>query len=352
MKIKNFSLWALSLAALTFSSCSEDEIGQEPPKVDVNQSVQMTLEGKVNDGTKDGTYANMVYVDLSQKEQIKVARKSWHLGFYCGKDSHVTLNQSLSRAISTGKTDFAAVNEEDAKNAPNLAGGMMDFPKDKVITDGADRDLAKTVFGTIASDASKSEVFLVASADMKERSTWYKVKVTSTKKGYKVEYGNVKDQKANVVEINKDDNKLFIGFSLENGKVVDLPKNWDLMWSNAMAVTVMPNGKEILGPASDVIATNRYANVETAVVMVEDVCKYADFKVEDLKTIKYQKEGNVLGTSWRTAPMPNATPGPKADRFYVFKDAEGNYFKLRFLHFCEQDGGERGLPELEYELLK
>ena len=355
MNFRFFLAAALCLSAFTFTSCSDDDeqdtmIGPCPgPETSAQK---MILQGKVDNGTPEGTYANMVYVDLSSKTQHAVARQSWHLGFYCGEDFHVTLNQSLSRAWSTGKTDFAAVNVEDAEKAPELSAGMMTFPSDIAITDDASRDLDKTIFGEIATEDAKAEVFLVATADWQDRSTWYKVKVVRESNGYRVEYGNVKDPTPMTAKITKDSSKNFIGFSLTKNQVVDLPQNWDLMWSNAIALNKMPNGREILGPASDVIATNSYNHVETAMVMVAEAGKYADFQKADLAKVKFQKEANVIGTGWRTAPMPNATPGPNADRFYIIKDADGNCYKLRFLHFCEEDGGERGCPELEFELLK
>ena len=358
MKCKYFLATALCLAAFGFTSCSDDDDnngGQENPEVTPQpqgDAQKMILKGKVADGTPEGVYANMVYVDFSENAQTTIGRKSWHLGFYCGDDFRVTLNQSLSRAASTGKTDFAAVNISDAEAAPELSAGMMTFPSDVAIVDNASRDLDKTIFGDIASDEAKSEVFLVATADLTERASWYKVKVTREQDGYKVEYGIVGDPAPKIAVIKKDASKTFVGFSLESGAAVELPQKWDLMWSNAIALNLMPNGREILGPASDVIATNSYNNVETALVNVEEVGKYADFTKADIDKVEFHKEANVIGTGWRTAPMPNATPGPRADRFYVIKDVEGNYYKLRFLHFCEEDGGERGCPELDYELLK
>ena len=361
MNFKLFFACALSVVALGFTSCSDDddekpgtEVPETPdvPEAQPDGPQKMILQGKVADGTPEGVYANMVYVDFSKNVQTGVARKSWYLGFYCGEDFHVTLNQSLARAASTGKTDFAAVSLKDAEAAPELSAGMMDFPSDVTISDNATRDLDKTIFGEIASDEAQSNVFLVATTDLKDRNSWFKVKVSRQENGYKVAYGRVNDTTPTVIVVKKESEKTFVGFSLETGAVVELPQQWDLMWSNAIALNKMPNGREILGPASDVIATNSYNNVETAVVMVEEVGKYADFTKEGLSKVKFQKEANVIGTAWRTAPMPNATPGPKADRFYVIKDTEGNYYKLRFLHFCEEDGGERGCPELEFELLK
>lgn len=359
MKTTYIFATALSVACLSLPSCSDDEsdILLEPPiyEDEITQGAfGMKLQGQITDGPNKGE-DYMVYVDLSKKEQVQVDPNSWHLGFSSGKIARVTLNQSLTRAFSTGKTNFADVTEADAnaENFPNLAGGMMDFPKDKMITDDTDRDLEKTVFGNIATDKAKSEVYLVATAKLTDRSNWYKVKVTAIGNQYVVNYGLVNDKKGKEVIVDKSATNPIVALSLETGETITLPTSWDIMWSSAMATTTMPNGKNILGPASDVVTSNRYENVETAEVMVADVCSFEDFTKDDLSKVTFVKDADVLGTNWRLTPMPNAVaPGPRADRFYIFKDTEGYYYKLRFIHFCEADGGIRGIPELEAAFLK
>ena len=189
MKTKFIVASALAAVCLSFTSCSEDEsdILLEPPVYEDELSegaFGMKLQGIITDGPSKGEFY-MVYVDLSAKKQTQVDPNSWHLGFSSGKEPRVTLNQSLTRAYATGKTNFAEVTEADAQaeTFPNLAGGMMDFPNptEFMITDDTDRDLEKTVFGTIESDKSLSKVFLVATGKMMDRSTWFKVKVTATR---------------------------------------------------------------------------------------------------------------------------------------------------------------------------
>ena len=143
-----------------------------------------------------------------------------------------------------------------------------------------------------------------------------------------------------------------MALSLETGKTVQLPTDWDLMWSSAMATTTMPNGKKILGPANDVVTSNRYDGVEAAEVKVDEVCSFEDFTRTQIDQVKFVKDADLMGTDWRVGGGPGSSPGPKTDRFYVFKDKQGNYFKLRFIHYHEADGGVRGIPELEAAYLK
>ena len=195
----------------------------------------MTLEGKVG----DQNYANMVYVDLSNNSQMQIDRKSWNLGFYCGDEFRVVLNSSYATvAAASEKTDFAAVTLEDAQSAPNIAAGSMseDFKAEWI--DDVTGDLSKTAFGEISATDANNKVFFVASADNKtntdgteNRSLWYKVKVTRSGNGYKVEYGKVEDTTPKTVEITKDPIYSFIGLSLETGEQVLQPakSKWDIM---------------------------------------------------------------------------------------------------------------------------
>ena len=113
----------------------------------------------------------------------------------------MVLNSSYATvAAASEKTDFAAVTLEDAQSAPNIAAGSMseDFKAEWI--DDVTGDLSKTAFGEISATDANNKVFFVASADNKtntdgteNRSLWYKVKVTRSGNGYKVEYGKVED---------------------------------------------------------------------------------------------------------------------------------------------------------------
>lgn len=202
--------------------------------------------------------------------------------------------------------------------------------------------------------------FFVASADNKtntdgteNRSLWYKVKVTRSGNGYKVEYGKVEDTTPKTVEITKDPIYSFIGLSLETGEQVPQPakSKWDIMWAYAASSTMMASGP-VISFTQDVITINNLGGAETAIVMT-DTKSYADFKLADVVSAEFQTEANTIGTDWRTPAMPGVeNPGVKADRFFVIKDCAENYYKLRFLKFGSGDDGERGRPQLEYELLK
>lgn len=316
---------------------------------------KLTLEGK--DATEN--YANMVYVDLSNNSQVQIKRKSWNIGFYGGEQFTVILNSSFATvAAATEKTDFAAVTLADAQNAPNLGAGAMDEEFSSSWIDDVTGDLSKTAFGTISENDATNKVYFVASNDNKaDRSQWYKVKITRKDNGYLVQYGKVEDTTPKTIEIVKDPLYNVIGLSLETGKTTDAQpegKKWDIMWAYGAAATSMGSGLTITSFSQDVITSNTLSGVETATVMVDGTTTtYDNFKQADIAAkATFATTANVIGTTWRTPAMPNTNGGVKTDRFYIIKDTYGNIYKLRFLKFGSGDDGERGRPELEYELLK
>ncbi len=178
------------------------------------------------------------------------------------------------------------------------------------------------------------------------------MKVTRSGNGYKVEYGKVEDT---TPKPSKSRKTRFTASSdsLETGEQVLQPakSKWDIMWAYAASSTMMASGP-VISFTQDVITINNLGGAETAIVMT-DTKSYADFKRADVASAEFQTEANTIGTDWRTPAMPGVeNPGVKADRFFVIKDCAENYYKLRFLKFGSGDDGERGRPQLEYELLK
>lgn len=320
----------------------------------VSTGDKMILEGKTN----ESNYANMVYVDLSNNLQTPVNRKSWDLGFYCGDKFTVTLNSSYATvAVASGKSVFSDVTIEDANLAANLAAGPMTEDFSASWLDAIDGDLSKTVFGEISENEVENKVFFVVSENNKkeDRNQWYKVKVSAKGNGYIVQYGKVGDLTSQTIEIDKNSAYNIVGLSLETGKIVTAQpegKKWDIMWCYGAAVSTM-NGNIVTSFGQDVVYSNNIGGVETALVMVDDNTAYDGFTMSNINDIKLLNTSNVIGNSWRVAPMPGASAGVKTDRFYVLKDSYGNYYKMRFTKLgTSTDGTVRGRPEIEYALLK
>lgn len=355
-------LMACMVALPVFTSCEEDYNFVDRFS---DESGVMVLEGK--EGNEDD--ANMVYVSLSHNAQTKVARRSWDLGFYCGDQFRVVLNSSHKVvAVPTDKTDFAAVTAADAAKAIDLNDTGMASPTSVVIeaSDDFGGDLEKTVFAEISDRAEDNKVYFVVNEEMDAfgpdpRAEWYKVRVTRKAGGYHIDYGKVGETAPRSVDIAKQAGHTFVGFSLDNGNTVQLPAtdNWELMWATAAAdVQMKVDGPVFHTHSRDVITINRQDGVEVATVMIVDEqgkktgAEYETYTLAEARSAAYDNRADAIGTTWRKSGGPNVKGGVRDDRFYVFRNAAGEYFKLRFLRYGAGDGGVRGKPELEFERLE
>ena len=306
-----------------------------------------TLNGKVG----DVTYANAVYFDLSGNNQVGVDRKSWNLGFYSGSDFRVILNPGYqSTAKATSKTDIAAVTLADS------AGIVLNHdPSDTSsihIADDWTGPVGKTAIAAISATDTENKVYVYSFEGNKTADKWFKIKISRNGEGYKIQYARLGETTIKTLEVAKNADFNFVFASLETDKVVSVEpraKSWDFEWSYST------NNSGLNTPywTQDFVALNYLGGAEAAQIMTSTVA-YADFKEANIATVTFLKTNDVIGTKWRSAAAPGSTTpaGVRTDRFYVIKDPAGNVYKLKFISYTNTDGGERGKPKLEYELVK
>ncbi|WP_397386110.1 HmuY family protein [Paenimyroides ceti] len=74
---------------------------------------------------------------------------------------------------------------------------------------------------------------------------------------------------------------------------------------------------------------------------------YEAFSEGDIQNNLFVQNQGVIGVDWRNV----FDKVVHADRYYILKDIEGNYFKIRMLQMLNNNG-ERGFPKFEYQLIK
>jgi hypothetical protein len=228
--------------------------------------------------------------------------------------------------------------------------------------DAFDGSLEGTVFGEISDNDAENKVFFVVSASTaqlvynkpgwvrsSDRNEWYKVKVTRNGEGYKVQYAQVGDPNTDIKEVTipKTPGYNFTFFSLETGKTVSvepLKEKWDIVWGYNIAYTTIMDGRPYY--MQDLILINNIGGVEVAEVLTANIA-YDSFNTSHVSQITFSDKRNAIADKWRST-----SKGVSTDRYYVIKDPNDNYYKLRFLHFHAKDGGVRGRPEIEYHLIK
>lgn len=304
-------------------------------------------ELQLNGGEGGASAINSVFVDLSANQQTAVKRDSWDLGFYAGEDFRViTNNTSGASVIRVDKTDLSQVSSADF-NADDLrlGRGLGSF----ALFDDVNGDLSKTAISAVSATAADNKVYIInrsgGSGAIGAVADLYKVRVVRKDAGYTLQYARVNENVIKTLDVLKDTGLNFKYVSFDNGAVSVEPakSKWDLQWGWSMYFTgTLPYG------FSDLVFVNHLAGVQAAEILTSTV-SYENFKEANLAAVTFSSSRNTIGSGWRAT---TGTIGVSTDRFYVIKDAAGNIYKLKFISFTTQDGGERGKPKLAYSLVK
>lgn len=308
----------------------------------VSAGATMTLQG----GEGGSTAANSVFVDFSNNQQTSVMRQSWNLGFYCGDEFAVILNNTTGSTAL--EVDFAVDKEVSNADAESYATALAltRSAADYNIVDDWSGDLSKTI-------VKEGKVYVVNLGDA--QTPLYKVKVSQKDNNtYTLQYAKITESTVTSVDLGKETDHHFIYFSFTEGKTVTVPPQktkWDIMWSRTLYQTGAV-GATLPYIFSDLVFINIRDGVEVTEVISDDseISKnlFEGLTLANAQSLTYSSQIDVIGSNWRNGGGPNTDPSVKNDRFYVVKDPAGNYYKLQFLSINEP----RGYPQIKYVLIE
>jgi hypothetical protein len=316
--------------------------------------VAASASATINGG--GATFPNKVFIDLSANRQTAVLRTNWDLGFYTGTDYRVILNSSAGMmAKQIAKNDLTQVTAADtvgfstdvvfSQFAPTTSSlAYIDYP---------DGDLAKTAIAEVSATATDNKVYIVnrgtgIGTPAAERG-WKKIRIVRrTAGGYTLQYADIGAATFSSIDIEKDEAYFFKYVSLSAGAVNVEPekKKWDIAWAYFSNVTNFGTG-EVPYLFQDIILANR--NISVAKVMTS-VKAYTDFVEADIPTVTFSTVQTAIGADWRSGGGPTSAPSVRTDRYYIVRDGNNNYYKLRFTALTQN--GERGYPAYEAALVK
>jgi hypothetical protein len=304
---------------------------------------------------------NQVYIDLSTETQSPIKRDTWDLGFYGGSNFRVGINGSIYMAAAAlESTNIDAVTQADVSALQaQVAVGTFD-PANEVYIDNPDGDITKTAIATVSATAADNKVYLVnlgyevgtetpapgSAAVAGDERGWKKIRVLRQEGGYLLQYANINDSSHQEVFIAKDINYNFTFFSFDtNNTLLVEPEaeNWDI---NFTVFTNVLDGAGSYG-FSDGVLHNRKGGVTAYTVNTEDVA-YDAFDATNVNNGAFLLDQRTIGSSWRN--VINADKVIIDTIFYIIKDPNGNFYKLKFTALLS-DTGVRGFPEFKYNLL-
>ncbi len=347
---------AVTISASTFISCKKDK----DPLIIIPPSTGSQVELNGLAGNEAGSAAgNAVYLDLSTNQTTAVARASWDLAFYCGNEFRVLLNNTASTGAKVlVQNDLINVGATDTIGLTLSVNQLNPLPADMAYFD----DVAGSVTGTVIPEVSLTEtnnkVVIInrgAGGGIVPR-PWMKIRVLrNANGGYTLQYARINATTFQSIQIAKDNNYHFKLLSFENGVLPNgQPERskWDLVWSYSLFQTNFGAG---LVPYnfSDLIAVNHLSNVQVKEKIYADAATasaaYASFNKDSVHATTLVANRWAIGSSWRST---QPATGARQDRFYIIRDANGNYYKLKCLSMgVGTDGGTRGRPRFQYDLI-
>jgi len=343
-----------------------------------NKSVQVNFNqtaslGKVLVASVGGpNQPNQLYLDLSSGATTSIKRTAWDFGFFSGADFRVIINGSVKMAVKKLETsDITLAQQID--NGVNVgsdtpaSNGYADNPTGVLTGAGAGIGTAiaeisvtdndnKVYLVNLGTEIGTSEPKVGSVAVDGDARGWKKVRILRNGNGYKIQYADLASATFTEKIIEKDPVYNFSFFSLTSGNAVSVEPEktkWDLNFTTFTNYT--PNqGIDVIYGYADFITSNAKGGAKVYQVLVASGGSYADFtkvKVVEANFDASATDQRIIGSNWRSGGGPGSLPSIRTDRFYVIKDAAGNYYKLKFLTLTNE-AGIRGHATLEYAILK
>jgi len=303
---------------------------------------------------------DQVYVDLSDETVTKVRRDSWDLGFYGGERFRVGINGSIYMAArNLNVTNIDAVTPASVQAFQNqVAIGTFD-PENEDYIDAPTGLVSGTAIDEISAIDAENKVYLVnlgykvgtspapagSVSITGDARGWKKIRILRSGSNYILQYADLNSTTHQEVTISKNAAYNFTFFSFNTNSVVSVEPEkakWDL---NFTVFTNVIAGAGSYG-YSDFVLNNIKAGIK-AYRINGTTAMYANFTKANVNDNNFEDDQRVIGADWRDVFSGTAY----ADRFYILKDSDGNYYKIRMLGFLN-DGGARGYPKFEYKLLQ
>ncbi|MDH6253155.1 hypothetical protein M2347_002882 [Chryseobacterium sp. H1D6B] len=357
------------LAGVSFISQSCINDNEDP--VAVLPSEGVSVESHVGGPTQP----NEVWVDLSdidaqgQPKQTLTTRTDWDLAFYSGSNFKVMLNSSIMMAAAKvpNALNIDAVKESDVSTLMTQVQVANFNPANTIYIDDVNGNYPSgyTAIEEVKSNDADNGVYLInmgkdlytgnvaagSVATGGDSRGWMKVQIVRQADGYKIKYAPLASTSHKEAVITKNSAYNYTFFSLKNEKEVTIQpeKNkWDISFT-VFTNTIAGAGSYVY---ADFVITNNLSSAsayEVKVTSGSTVDAFNKFKAGDVDNSKFTyNDQRVIGGNWREV-------GPsgyqvKGDVFYIIKDPQGAFYKLRFTRLTSSDG-MRGYPMFQYKPL-
>lgn len=335
-------LLLLSSLALLFAGCHKDEPLYENPTVAEGLQTQVFEMGE--------SYSQQLYFDFETQQVGSTAFGKWDIAVACNGTPHVIICGGKNVQFSAAKiegVEFLDLHEIDR----NTLKWRFDHPSGNIDSTAMCDAFESTPDGYYG---KPNDVFIMdLGADSSLDRRYVKIQFLNAIGGmYQFLWGYVYDSSQYyITKIQTKPEYNYAYYSFAKKKLVQNEifesKNWDVVFT-----TYKEGIPDANGLIYDYVIRGALINPnKISVVQIDNSIPFNAFTYSDALQQPYNKNWNEIGYDWKEYDQTAGRYTIVPDRYYVLKTKNGNYFKMRFVDFYD-DQGRKGFPKMAWELLK
>lgn len=331
-------LFYLVLLTLSLSSCFKEEDKRTPNQIEY-KSIKL-----------ESDYSMQHFYNLSDTSIVSSNNWTiWDLKFYAQGDGHyVKLNDAANmKAFRTNTSEF-----EDVLSFDDTWISIVDDPKGDI------NELALNI--TFEENSTTDTLFtnknvyvLMLGTNALSIDLGYKKIVVDYfyNNHYHIRFSNLDGTEEHQSIIPKDETLNFVYFSFNNaGEVVSVEpdKNtWDLLFTRSTDIAIYFTDT-ILDYSITGVILNPYTN---KAYRVQDE-NFETTTSENINETNLSSQLNIIGYDWKFYDLETSRYEPRENNYYVIKDGNSIFYKMKFISFIDSLTNERGTISFEYNAIQ
>jgi len=329
--------------SLVFTACEKEEPLYPQPQVPAGLQTQEFAMGE--------NYENQIWFHFGSQSGSTNTFGLWDIAFACSNNPHLMINGGKNQAFSLAQFPGKKFNEV----------GMSDLTSATWNSDILNGNHDSLAFGqpflyeSPGHFGTKPAVYILdRGEDSLGAERYLKIELTGYRAGvYSFRWGPLNEAQARYatyMRTNEEKNYVYYSFA-EHNDVQNEPlrkEAWDIVFTTYKEPVPEP-GTGILYPY-----VLRGVLINSARLEVCELGSPNSFETVDLDIAKkqtYSRKWNEIGYDWKAFDQATNQYTIVPNKFFLIRDESGNYFKLKFVSYYN-DQGLKGFPKMAWELLQ
>lgn len=324
-------LWILGLMVST-TACQMGEIPISPIEKPIEPEEAAAVQS--NEVALGSEYLYQSYFDLATNSFVKTnIRYDWDLGFRCEEGiAEVALNSSIfMQGVLLKTSDFNAdVDLKELEFRAHYPAAPKDsLPLNELVNSGR---LAIVDMGIQKNGTNRGYKKMMVDYDKQDNT-------------YTLRYAELDGTKERTISISKNPNKNWVEVNLTLGEIVDISpekKSYDLYFGQYTY--------QFYEPYTPYLVVGILSNPHQTTVALVEGLTFEEVDNETIPELTFSDQPDKIGYEWKLYDFDEARFLVNTEMTYVIQEADGTYYKLRFLDFYDNTG-VKGHPKFQFQQL-